>query len=494
MGSRVPEPNGARQVFTPALKHIKRMAEKSDQERRIDGIIIACEEMLNSVSEIDYRLSFYRLMEKIVVVTEEIEKYIERSKNELLINIDKGFSYTHKANILENMLTILSKPRTLMLKLEERNAPLLEYDDVINTKYIKESTKRYIPYDDDKNMESIDESKFMGVYEKIGIKNLISQSNIQLFINRAISGLVTKMNELERILHVGNKALYPALYEKYFGGMKFNQAMVSIEDDFNLWREEHDATVEDSKWQKKILDHINTCIVDLLKSDFLVNYENTLTEEDKEKYREECKKIKCISEEQTELYLNLRDMVEISIDKKGVLKYKPDAKKIGRHLYKNRNVLTPESHHAFIMFLANLQIHRDALLAKPDKEKLDYETPRFQFKKLLNESKWIGKVLGEGYNENYFDQFVDELMKSKYRDDIAKTWQKPKSRERLKAHLLGSLLRAEVLIGSASEIARLYIGKDNQDSKNFGDYILEGKKNTKCKFSDWVDDYVKGKV
>ena len=37
----------------------------SDQERRIDGIISACADMQNCVSEMDYRLSFYRLMEKI---------------------------------------------------------------------------------------------------------------------------------------------------------------------------------------------------------------------------------------------------------------------------------------------------------------------------------------------------------------------------------------------------------------------------------------------
>ena len=113
MGSRVPEPNGAHQVFTPAFKTNIPMAVKSKQEQRIDGIILACEEIQNSVSEIDYRLSFYRLMEKIVVVTEEIEKYIIRSKTELLTEIDRGFSYAEKATRLEGLIRNLSSGEIL---------------------------------------------------------------------------------------------------------------------------------------------------------------------------------------------------------------------------------------------------------------------------------------------------------------------------------------------------------------------------------------------
>ena len=81
-------------------------------------------------------------------------------------------------------------------------------------------------------------------------------------------------------------------------------------------------------------------------------------------------------------------------------------------------------------------------------------------------------------------------MSSEYKDQIAVGWQKPASREKMKGHLLGSLLNAGVLTGKASEIARKYIGKKNKDAENFADYISEGKKKSKCKYSDWVYEYV----
>ena len=62
----------------------------------------------------------------------------------------------------------------------------------------------------------------------------------------------------------------------------------------------------------------------------------------------------------------------------------------------------------------------------------------------------------------------------------------------MKAHLLGALLKAGILNGTAAEIARKYIGNKGTKADNFADYISEGKKNSKCKYSDWVNDYVNG--
>ena len=144
----------------------------SDQERRIDGIISACADMQNCVSEMDYRLSFFRLMEKIVVVTEEIECYIKRSETELLTEIDSRFSYAQKAKQLESLDNCLNTPRCLMLKLKDRNSEFNGKEDFYSTNYLKETTKRYIPYKEDKNMEVINEDDFIAVYEKANKKKL----------------------------------------------------------------------------------------------------------------------------------------------------------------------------------------------------------------------------------------------------------------------------------------------------------------------------------
>ena len=467
------------------------MQEKSYQERRIDGIISACEEMQNSVSEMDYRLSFFRLMEKVVVVTEEVECYIKRSKKELLTNIDRGFSYEEKATQLEGLTKVILQPRRLHLHLKERNTDLLEYEDAINDKYIRESTKRYIPYEADKYLEELNEENYMEVYKKAGKRNLITSNQVYQFFRTALIGLITKMKELDQILFKGNKELYPSLYDSQFGEAALKFAIGAERQKFDHWRENHDANEEDAKWKNKIVDHIYVCMAELFESEFLYYYENTLTEDDKDKLRQQCSCIKAIGDKNAELYLNLCDLIDMNINQKGI-KYKPSAKKIGRYLYQKRDNIDREGIVAFRQFLAELYLHQEALKGKPKTKNLDYEVVTFQFKKLLKESKWLWDYVAEGYNENYFDQFVDELMKSEHKDDIAKGWEKPKSREKMKAHLLGALLKAGILNGTAAEIARKYIGNKGTKADNFADYISEGKKNSKCKYSDWVNDYVNG--
>lgn len=463
----------------------------SDQEKRIDGIISACADMQNCVSEMDYRLSFFRLMEKVVVITEEIECYIKRSETELLTEIDSRFSYAQKAKQLENLDNSLNTPRCLMLKLKDRNSEFNGKEDFYSTNYLKETTKRYIPYKEDKNMEVINEDDFIAVYEKANKKGLLTPLHMQIFLRKALSGLINKMLELDQILFKGNKALYPSLYEKYFGNKILNYTIGAERTPFYHWRENHDATEEDEKWKKKIVDHVYVCIAELFESEFLLYYENTLTEEDKEKLREEFTKHKIFHDKDCDLFLNLCDLVEIKIDQKGI-SFKPSEKKIGRYLYQKRGLIDTDGIEAFKIFLAKLYLHRDALTLKPKKKKLDYEVVIFQFKNLLVGSNWIKEFVAEGYNENYFDQFVDELMNSNFRDKLASGWEKPKSREKMKGHLIGSLLRAGILVGKASEIARKYIGKKGVEADNFADYISEGKKKSKCSYSDWVNDYVNG--
>jgi len=288
---------------------------------------------------------------------------------------------------------------------------------------------------------------------------------------------------------VPNNAFYASLYETYFGDDIMNQTIKTIQPAFEKWREDFDATEEDEKWKRKVTDHIYICMAELFKSGFLNHYDNTLTEEDKEKLRQECLLIKCINSEHTDKFLNLYDMVDIKIDNKGV-KYRPSEKKIGRYLYKHIKEINQKEINSFRVFLANLYLHQDALTVKPKSQEQDYDIVKFQFKKFLTESKWIENFVAEEYDDNYVDQLVDELLSSEYKDQIAVGWQKPASREKMKGHLLGSLLNAGVLTGKASEIARKYIGKKNKDAENFADYISEGKKKSKCKYSDWVYEYV----
>ena len=100
-------------------------------------------------------------------------------------------------------------------------------------------------------------------------------------------------------------------------------------------------------------DHVYVCIAELFESEFLLYYENTLTEEDKEKLREEFTKHKIFHDKDCDLFLNLCDLVEIKIDQKG-MSLKPSEKKIGRYLYQKRGLIDTHIMDIFSIFIKSL--------------------------------------------------------------------------------------------------------------------------------------------
>lgn len=450
--------------------------------------------MQNCVTEMDFRLSFLRLMEKIVVMTEEVEVYIERSKRELLMDIDVDFDYRDMAIKLSDLS--IDSNKTLRLQLSERNAPLLKDEAVMNKDYLKTAVNRFVPDDDDKYMEVFNDENYIDALNKVGVNNLIPINNTSLFLKKALNGLCDKMFELSRILERGNHSLYENLYDKTFSSLKLSALTYALREKFEEWRENHDALEGDTKWKQKIKEHIQDCMIELFNTGFLDYYELSMTEDDKAICSENLKKLNKLGDDHLPSYLRLCEIMDMSFNKKDEFNYKPNKKKIGRYIYKQRRNRNFVKIADFFLFLIRLQLHKEALEEKKITQQLDYNAPTVVFKNFLTNNNWIGTVMTEGYNTNYLENFVDALMKSEHKDYIASKWCNKRGREKMKCHLLGTLSRAGVLIENASKIARKYTGKEITDNKtsNFRDYITEGKNNKKCAYSDWVTDYVSGKV
>ena len=97
------------------------------------------------------------------------------------------------------------------------------------------------------------------------------------------------------------------------------------------------------------------------------------------------------------------------------------------------------------------------------------------------------------YSLKWIEQFLDDLLRSEWRDEIADEWYKPDKKKTVLGYVIGCLKSAGVLKGSDSAIASAvvkYIKFDDKelDGKAFATYIGKGRKTGYC---DWICKYVK---
>ena len=94
----------------------------------------------------------------------------------------------------------------------------------------------------------------------------------------------------------------------------------------------------------------------------------------------------------------------------------------------------------------------------------------------------------EAYDQAWTDAFVEALMASEWRDEIARQWavagQRSKVKQ-IKGYILGLLSDACVLRGSYNLIASKAGVTD--DPRSFSRYMTEGKKQP---YAHWIMDYI----
>ena len=84
------------------------------------------------------------------------------------------------------------------------------------------------------------------------------------------------------------------------------------------------------------------------------------------------------------------------------------------------------------------------------------------------------------------EQFLDNLLRSEYRDEIADEW-KNKSLF-VKGCIIGCMKEAGIISGSDLSIATAIINGDEKDNKTFAIYMGKGKKRSFCK---WICEYLR---
>ena len=173
--------------------------------------------------------------------------------------------------------------------------------------------------------------------------------------------------------------------------------------------------------------------------------------------------------------------------------------KVGRHFYTNRKEENARGHrNAFLKYMHKItlaQEERRKLLEaeatrKEDSENvLNYFAPAKNLKVLLTE-EWFGMLTADEkrFTTKWLHGFVDALMASEWRDQIASGWTVADKRLGLKCMIIGLLKDAGVIRGSYNSIAKL-LDMDNENPATLAKYMGMGKKQP---YAEWIADYVKG--
>jgi hypothetical protein len=184
----------------------------------------------------------------------------------------------------------------------------------------------------------------------------------------------------------------------------------------------------------------------------------------------------------------------------------PKLGEYGKYIANNINKFRPEQKKALFGIIKQLGlIHADMVNRNPELGKYlgitndeGIEGTRY-FAVYINllkmfEQSWFNEFRSDKkYSLKWIEQFLNDLMRSEWRDEIVDEWYKPDKKKTVLGYIIGCLITAGVLKGSDSAIASAmvkYIKFDNKeiDGKAFATYFGKGRKTRYC---DWICEYVK---
>ena len=133
-------------------------------------------------------------------------------------------------------------------------------------------------------------------------------------------------------------------------------------------------------------------------------------------------------------------------------------------------------------------LENDINNASSDTSELNYNAPKINLQRLLQQS-WFAEVRSdEKYDSTWTDNFIMALMTSEYGEGIARDWEVTGARDKknqLKAYIVGLLKDEGVLKGGYKEIAEKMGILD--EKRTFSTYMSRGKKQP---YGVWVKEYV----
>jgi hypothetical protein len=194
-------------------------------------------------------------------------------------------------------------------------------------------------------------------------------------------------------------------------------------------------------------------------------------------------------------YAALRNMVDY---RDGYLEVMPE--RVGKYFYAMRHKENAKSlRSSFLKNMHKIAMVQDerrrclmsmaeaAQRQEEPTDELNYFAPTKHLKMLLSE-EWFGMLTTDEkrFNTKWVHSFVDALMASEWRDQIAREWAIKEKRLTLRCMIIGALKDAGVLRGSYNSIARL-LDMDDENPATLAKYMGLGKKQP---FAEWITGHV----
>ena len=125
--------------------------------------------------------------------------------------------------------------------------------------------------------------------------------------------------------------------------------------------------------------------------------------------------------------------------------------------------------------------------SKPD---LNYFAPKKNLQVMLCR-EWFDKVCADKkkYTTAWREKFMDDLMASEYRNEIAEVWAKSDQRLQIRGRVIGALIAAGVINKKALAVARTYYdnNENTPEVKTLAKYMGDSRKEN---YTDWIKKYV----
>lgn len=176
-------------------------------------------------------------------------------------------------------------------------------------------------------------------------------------------------------------------------------------------------------------------------------------------------------------------MRELFMFKKG--EFIPRKDKIGKFFFKYRKVVSESHRAALFRFIKMLWLIEEEKKPKAKEEKLNYEGIKIYLKKEC--FPYCEDILCKGYSIEWLNGYIDALMDSEHKDEIAKDWAKSNKQKKTIGKIFATLKECEVIEGTNRSIGNLI---DKKKGKTLAKYMGEQEGYS---ITEWTKKYINKK-
>ena len=163
----------------------------------------------------------------------------------------------------------------------------------------------------------------------------------------------------------------------------------------------------------------------------------------------------------------------------------PKKESIGKYFFRHRKTVGADQRRALFRFVKMIWLIEEEKKPKAKKAELNYDGIKIAMKRM-----YLPKCLeavADGYGMEWLGKYIDALMESEHRDELAKEWENERRRSIIAGRIIGSLKEAGVFKENYSKLGKML---DKKNGKTFARYISEAKKSDICA---WTIKYTEGK-